>query len=72
MAYEARKNNSRETSGNSIMEDKKVQDERNTENNANNIRNAADVAIASKNPYGVAAGGAIKVADKLTKGKSSR
>ena len=50
---------------------KDMDEERNIQNNANNIRNAADVAIASKNPYGVAAGGAIKVADKLTKGKSS-
>ncbi len=40
-------------------------------NNAKNIRNAADVAIASKNPYAVAAGSAVKVADKVTGGKST-
>ena len=42
------------------------------ENNANNIRNAADVAIASKNPYAMAAGGALKVADKISGGKASQ
>ena len=40
-------------------------------NNANTIRNAADVAIATKNPYGVAAGVAVKGADALTDGKAS-
>ena len=52
-------------------EEKKAQSERNAANNTNNIRNAADVAIASKNPYGVAAGAAIKGADALTGGKAS-
>ena len=42
--------------------------ERNVENNAQNINNAADVAIASKNPYGVAAGMAVKGANTLTNG----
>lgn len=40
-------------------------------NNANTIRNAADVAIATNNPYGVAAGVAVKGADALTDGKAS-
>ena len=40
-------------------------------NNANTIRNAADVAIATKNPYAVAGGAAVKAADKLTDGKST-
>ena len=40
-------------------------------NNANTIRNAADVAIATKNPYAVAGGVAVKAADKLTDGKST-
>lgn len=40
-------------------------------NNSNNIRNAADVAIASKNPYAMAAGGAVKTLDKATGGKST-
>ena len=44
---------------------------RNDANNAKNIRNAADVAIASKNPYAMAAGAAVKGADKLTGGKAS-
>lgn len=45
--------------------------ERADRNNANNIRNAADIAIASKEPHAAAVGGAIKAADKLTGGKSS-
>lgn len=45
---------------------------RNDANNAKNVRNAADVAIASKNPYAAAAGHAIKGADKLTGGKVSK
>ena len=40
-------------------------------NNTKNVRNAADVAIASKNPYAVAAGAAVKAADKVTGGKAS-
>ena len=36
-----------------------------------NVKNAADIAIASKNPYAMAAGKAVKTADKLTGGKSS-
>ncbi len=52
-------------------EQKEIQKQINTENNANNIRNAADVAIATKHPIGVAAGTAVKVADKVTGGKSS-
>ena len=40
-------------------------------NNAQNVKNAADIAIASKHPYAVAAGTAVKAADKLTGGKSS-
>ena len=45
--------------------------ERADKNNANNIRNAADVAIQSGHPVAVAAGGAVKAADKLTGGKAS-
>ena len=40
-------------------------------NNTNTIRNAADVAIASKNPYAMAAGAAVKTADKISDGKAS-
>lgn len=60
MAYEANHDNH------------EAEKERNINNNAQNIKNAADVAIASKNPYGVAAGTAVKGADALTNGKSSR
>ena len=58
MAYEASRNDDPERL-------------RNNQNNANNIRNAADVAIATKNPYAMAAGGAVKAADKITGGKST-
>ena len=46
--------------------------ERNDRNNANTISNAADVAIASKNPYAMAAGAIVKGADKVTGGKSTK
>ncbi len=49
----------------------RTEKERNDDNNARNVRNAADVAIASKNPYAMAAGKAVKVADKISGGKSS-
>lgn len=55
MAYEAR----RETTD----EDEKA---RADANNAKNIRNAADLAIKSGNPYGVVVGGAIKGVDAFT------
>ncbi|MGN1355336.1 MAG: SpoIID/LytB domain-containing protein [Bacilli bacterium] len=45
--------------------------DRANKNNAQNLKNAADIAIASKNPYAMAAGKAVKTADKLTGGKSS-
>lgn len=45
--------------------------DRANKNNAENVKNAADMAIASKNPYAMAAGKAVKAADKLTGGKSS-
>ncbi len=63
MAYEANRNSSNDQ--------EMTKDERNIKNNTQNIRNAADVAIATKNPYAVAAGAAVKAADKLTGGKSS-
>ena len=44
--------------------------DRDAANNANTINNAADVAIASKNPIAMAAGGAVKAADKLTGGRA--
>ena len=45
---------------------KKAQDQRNAMNNKKNLDNAADVAIATKNPYAVAAGYAYKGLNKLT------
>jgi len=60
MAYEANR-------GDNQMSQK----ERNERNNTNTVKKAADVAIATKNPYAMAAGAAVKVADKATKGKSS-
>lgn len=45
--------------------------DRANKNNTQNVKNAADIAIASKNPYAMAAGKAVKTADKLTGGKSS-
>lgn len=64
MAYEANREGDQ-------RENQMSQDERNIQNNANNIRNAADVAMASGNPYAMAAGAAVKAADKLTGGKST-
>jgi len=56
----------------SAMDEAQKKKKREEENNANTINNAADVAIASKNPYAMAAGGAIKAADKITGGKSTQ
>ena len=47
------------------------QREKNIQNNANNIRNAADVAMASNIPHAAAAGAAVKTADKLSGGEAS-
>ena len=63
MAYE-------ENSGDQ-RENQMTQDERNIKNNTENLRNAADVAIATKNPYAMAAGAIVKAADKITGGKST-
>lgn len=61
MAYQANRGDSSQMS----------QNERNVQNNTKAVKAAADVAIATKNPYAVAAGAAVKAADKVTKGKSS-
>ncbi len=55
----------------SINERNAAQMDRDAANNANTINNAADVAIATKNPVAAAIGGAVKAADKLTDGKST-
>lgn len=70
MAYQARHEDDYDA-GRSYSEQTKIEDQRKTENNANTLRNAADVAIASKNPYAVAIGAGVKAADKLTGGKST-
>ena len=64
MAYEAKREGDQ-------RENQMSQDERNIQNNANNVKNAAEVAMASGNPYAMAAGAAVKAADKLTGGKST-
>ena len=57
--------------GGNSSENQMSQDERNIKNNAKNIDNAADVAMASNFAPAVAVGAAIKGADKLTGGKST-
>ena len=52
--------------------DAQLEKQRNDDNNAKNIKNAAEVAIASKNPYAAAAGAVVKYGDKLTGGKVSQ
>lgn len=64
-AYKANRNNS------DREENSSSEKERADKNNAQNIRNAADVAIASGHPVAAAAGGAVKAADKITGGKAS-
>ena len=59
MAYEAYRD-----------DDRDLETARADANNTNTIRNAADVAIATKNPYAVAAGVAVKTADGITDGKA--
>lgn len=54
-----------------ILSDAEIQKRRNISNNANNVRIAADVASKSGNAYAMAAGKAVKVADKMTGGKAS-
>ena len=67
MAYEARRNNIDDE----VIDDSDLKNERNVENNAKNIRAAADVAVSSKNPYATAIGGAVKAADRISGGKST-
>ena len=57
---------------NSTNDSQQSERQRNIDNNARNIQNAAEVAIASKNPYAMAAGAAVKYGDKLTGGKVSQ
>lgn len=69
--YKASKNNVNQ-GGEEIEAPQKTQDEINAENNANNLRNAAEVAANSSNPYAKAIGTAVKVADKISGGKATQ
>ena len=53
------------------LNDEELEVDRANNNNANGIRNAASIAIASKNPSAMLAGGTVKLADKLTDGMST-
>ena len=55
----------------SRSEQKKAETARADANNAQNVKNAADVAIATKNPYAVAAGTIVKGVDAATGGAGS-
>ena len=50
----------------------KTQDQIDAENNENTLRNVAEVAEASGNPYAVAAAKAFKAADKISGGKTTQ
>ena len=63
MGYQAHRNDE--------DDEKQAEYERAKQNNADTLRNASDVAMASGNPYAMAAGAAVKAADKITGGKSS-
>ena len=56
---------------NSPQDQKKAERQRENENNANNIRNVADAAMASPHPIPKAIGAGVKAADKITGGKST-
>ena len=55
----------------SPSERRKEKEQRDTDNNTNNVRNAAEVAIATHDPTATAIGTIVKKADELTDGKSS-
>lgn len=55
----------------SLADQKKAEKQREIQNNANTINNAADVAIATGHPIAAAVGHGVKIADKVTGGKSS-
>ena len=55
----------------SFMNKSSSSTDRDTRNNTNNVKAAAEVASKSANPYAKAIGEGIKVADKITGGKAS-
>ena len=57
--------------GGIILEEMQAKKARNDANNANTIKNAAEVASKTNNPYAKAAGEAVKMADKISGGKAS-
>ena len=57
--------------GGIILEEMQAQKARNDANNANTIKNAAEVASKTNNLYAKAAGEAVKMADKISGGKAS-
>lgn len=62
---------SEETENLEEMNEIQTRNQRNVANNANAVRNAADMASRSANPYAKASGTAVKAADKISGGKSS-
>ena len=56
---------------NNEQDQKELEKERNKANNTKNIRNAADVAIASGHPIASGVGLGVKALDKVTGGKAS-
>jgi len=69
-SYKASKNQQEEQI--EEIDPKEAKKQREIANNANTIMNAADVAIASGNPYAMAAGAIVKGADKVTGGRSTQ
>lgn len=71
--YKAKQNNVNNNNVEGAAEEvPKTQDEINAENNANTIKNAAEVASNSANPYAKAIGTAVKMADKYSGGKATQ
>lgn len=54
-----------------MSEERRLQKARNDANNANAIKNAAEIASKTSNPYAKGIGTAVKVADKISGGKAS-
>ena len=71
MGYQAKREDDYDASQ-SYSEQRKAQFDKDSQNNANTINNAADVAMATKHPVAVAIGGGVKAADKVTGGKSTQ
>lgn len=61
--------NIQNNTGQSIISKIRERNNRNVQNNANNIRNAAEIASKSGNPYAMAAGKAVKTADRFSGGR---